>query len=223
MEEQKTLFTRKSLSVDLLELNEGQLSVIDPDTNEQIGLGRNPRWIRDTRFEALKKSIESDPEYMEVRELVVYTLSSLKDKNGKFIVIGGNMRLRACLELGWHSVPCKILSASTPMEKLRAYAIKDNEAFGQNDYDILSGNEWNAGELQEWGMELDYLNAGSVDFDSVDNLEEDKYEAPKTKMLECPHCHHVDMAIHFRAFEGNTDKAEQGESAEEEDMPNNEL
>lgn len=184
MEEQKTLFTRKSLSVDLLELNEGQLSVIDPDTNEQIGLGRNPRWIRDTRFEALKKSIESDPEYMEVRELVVYTLSSLKDKNGKFIVIGGNMRLRACLELGWHSVPCKILSASTPMEKLRAYAIKDNEAFGQNDYDILSGNEWNAGELQEWGMELDYLNAGTTEDAALDDLFEEAQSQNKEKGIQ---------------------------------------
>lgn len=143
---------KKNLKVDLLEYNEGQLSLIDEATNKQIGLPRNPRFIRDNRFEALKKSIEDAPEMLDLRELLVYTLSSIKGKDGKYIVVGGNMRLRACIELGYKEVPCKILDIDTPMEKLREYAIKDNEAFGQNDFDILA-NEWDSAELVDWGME----------------------------------------------------------------------
>ena len=63
------------------------------------------------------------------------------------------MRLRACKELGMETVPCKVLPADTPVAKLREYAIKDNNGFGEDDWDILA-NEWNAEELQEWGMEL---------------------------------------------------------------------
>lgn len=153
---------KKNLKVDLLEYNEGQLSLIDEATNKQIGLPRNPRFIRDSRFEALKKSIEDAPEMLDLRELLVYTLSSIKGKDGKYIVVGGNMRLRACVELGYKEVPCKILDVNTPMEKLREYAIKDNEAFGQNDFDILA-NEWDSAELVDWGMEADYLAGGDIE------------------------------------------------------------
>ena len=198
---------KKNLKVDLLEYNEGQLSLIDEATNKQIGLPRNPRFIRDSRFEALKKSIEDAPEMLDLRELLVYTLSSIKGKDGKYIVVGGNMRLRACVELGYKEVPCKILDVNTPMEKLREYAIKDNEAFGQNDFDILA-NEWDSDELLAWGMDNALLNAGDYDFDSVDEISEDNYSAPETKMLQCPHCHHVDMAIHFK-------KVGEGEAAED--------
>ncbi len=143
---------KKNLPLSLLELNEGQLSVIDPETNRQVGLPRNPRWIRDARFEALKKSIEDAPEMLDLREILVYSLSGIKGKDGKYIVVGGNMRLRALRELGYTEAPCKVLDPATPMEKLREYTIKDNEGFGQNDFDILA-NEWDGAELSGWGME----------------------------------------------------------------------
>lgn len=129
---------KKNIPLSLLELNEGQLSVIDPETNRQVGLPRNPRWIRDARFEALKKSIEDAPEMLDLREILVYSLSGIKGKDGRYIVIGGNMRLRALRELGYAEAPCKVLDPATPMEKLREYTIKDNEGFGQNDFDIHS-------------------------------------------------------------------------------------
>lgn len=62
------------------------------------------------------------------------------------------MRLRALRELGYAEAPCKVLDPATPMEKLREYTIKDNEGFGQNDFDILA-NEWDGEELSGWGME----------------------------------------------------------------------
>lgn len=161
--------TKKNLSVDLLELNEGQM----------YGLPKNPRWIRDSRFEALKKSIEDAPEMLDLREILVYPLSDLEGHEDHYIVIGGNMRLRACIEIGYHEVPCKVLDLETPVKKLREYVIKDNEAFGQNDYDILS-NEWSDEELTDWGMELDFYNPGGEDTDSeIDNEYEPGEKKPE--------------------------------------------
>ena len=161
--------TKKNLSVDLLELNEGQM----------YGLPKNPRWIRDSRFEALKKSIEDAPEMLDLREILVYPLSDLEGHEDKYIVIGGNMRLRACIEIGYREVPCKVLDIETPVKKLREYVIKDNEAFGQNDYDILS-NEWSDEELTDWGMELDFYQAGGEDTDSeIDNEYEPSEKKPE--------------------------------------------
>ena len=63
------------------------------------------------------------------------------------------MRLKACRELGFTELPCKVLPKDTPIEKLREYARKDNIAFGEDDWD-LTANEWDTEELEKWGMEL---------------------------------------------------------------------
>lgn len=172
---------KKNIPLSLLELNEGQLSVIDPETNRQVGLPRNPRWIRDARFEALKKSIEDAPEMLDLREILVYSLSGIKGKDGRYIVIGGNMRLRALRELGYAEAPCKVLDPATPMEKLREYTIKDNEGFGQNDFDILA-NEWDGEELSGWGMENVNIAISEIDSDDFfDSLEDDKPKGEVSK------------------------------------------
>ena len=156
-------FEVKNMSIDLLELNEGQM----------YGLPKNPRWIRDARFAALKKSIEDAPEMLQLREILVYPLSDVEGHEDHFIIIGGNMRFRACQELGYGELPCKILPLETPVKKLREYVIKDNEAFGQNDYDLLS-SEWNDEELRDFGMELDYLAPGGGDqWDDLPEVEGD--------------------------------------------------
>ena len=166
------------IDIALLEENEGQSSKINEDTNRQEGLGRNPRWIRDARYEALKQSIIDDPEYMLYHPLEIFTLSHIKGKDGKYIVVGGNQRLKACQELGLTEVPCIVFLPDTPFEKLRAYAIKSNEAYGQNDWDILANGEWNTDELEQWGMELDFLAPGGGDsWDELPEVEGDP-EAP---------------------------------------------
>ena len=127
----------QDIDIKRLELNKGQVE----------GLPKNPRFIRDERYKALVKSIEDAPEMLKLRELLVV------EHGSKFVVIGGNMRLRACKELGMETVPCKVLPADTPVAKLREYAIKDNNGFGEDDWDILA-NEWDAQELEDWGVEL---------------------------------------------------------------------
>ena len=172
----------RNISISKLEINEGQM----------YGLPRNPRWIRDARYEALKKSIQDAPEMLDLRELLVYPLSDLEGHEDKFIVIGGNMRLRACTELGFDEVPCKVLPLETPVKKLREYVIKDNESFGQNDYDILA-DEWDSEELQTYGMELDYIAppTGDVDdfFSEADSAREEAVKADNTIVIEVPADH----------------------------------
>lgn len=128
----------ETISINLLDFNKGQLK----------GLPKNPRFVRDYRFEATKRSIEESPEMLELRELIVYPYA-----DGRYIVVCGNLRLRACKELGHKEVPCKVLKTETTPEKLREYATKDNVNFGENDLDIMQ-NEWNISELQNWGVEF---------------------------------------------------------------------
>lgn len=118
-----------------IEANRGQID----------GLPKNPRSIKDERFKALKKSIEDAPEMLALRELLVFP------HNGKFVVIGGNMRLKACKDLGYKELPCKVIDENTPVEKLREYTIKDNIGFGDDDWDLLK-TEWDRLEVEDWGM-----------------------------------------------------------------------
>ena len=143
----------EKIKISKILLNEGQL--------QEKGLPRNPRFIRDERFEALKKSIQDDPEMLSLRELIVYPIGA-----DKYITIGGNMRLRACRDLGYKEMICKVLPPDTPMAKLRAYIIKDNEAFGQNDWDVLA-NEFEIEELKDFGFDTSFLASfgGDIDLD----------------------------------------------------------
>ena len=125
------------LETSLLDYNKGQLK----------GLPKNPRFFRDYRYEAMKKSIEESPEMLQLRELIVFPHLD------RYIVVCGNLRLRACKELGYTQVPCKILAADTAVKKLREYATKDNVNFGENDLDIMC-NEWDKTELSDWGVEF---------------------------------------------------------------------
>lgn len=145
----------KKIPLSKLHLNTGQIKDVP----------KNPRFIKDERFAALKKSIEDAPEMLSLRELVAY------DNNGELVVILGNMRYRAMKELGYKDAPVKVLPAETDAKKLRAYIQKDNIAFGQNDWDLL-GNEWDIEELQDFGLECEFLNDNTETTD-IDDLFED--------------------------------------------------
>lgn len=144
----------KTIKLSDLHLNTGQIKDVP----------KNPRFIKDERYEALKKSIEDDPEMLQLRELVAY------DNNGELVVILGNMRYRAMKELGYKDAPVKVLPPKTDAKKLRAYIQKDNIAFGQNDWDLL-GNEWDIEELQDFGLECEFLEDNE---DMIGNEDEGK-------------------------------------------------
>lgn len=92
-------------------------------------------------------------------------------------ILGGNMRFRALLELGYKEIPdawVKRASDLTDDEKQR-FIIEDNVGFGDWDWDKLA-NEWEQEKLDEWGLDLMKWDAGheanSMTDDDVDLSEE---------------------------------------------------
>ena len=123
------------------------LGLIEPNKGQIEGLPKNPRLIRDEKFKKLKKSIKDNPEMLYLRELLVYP------HEGKYITIGGNMRLMAMRDLKYAEAPCKVIPEDTSVEQLKAYTIKDNAGFGEWDWDLLA-NEWEADILDGWGVDI---------------------------------------------------------------------
>lgn len=128
---------REAIKINKIQTNNGQID----------GLPKNPRFIRDERFEKLKKSIADFPEMLDLREIVVFPQA------GKFVCIGGNMRLRACRDLGYKEIPVKVLPEDFAVEKLAEFVIKDNVSFGSDDFDLLA-NEWTDFDLEDWGLNI---------------------------------------------------------------------
>jgi len=124
-----------------------KLSDIETNNGQIPDVPKNPRFIKDERYKKLVKSIADFPEMLEYRELIVYP------QNGKFVVMGGNMRYRALKELKYKEAFCKVMPENTPPEKIREFAIKDNISFGADDFDILA-NEWDFVEIESWGFEM---------------------------------------------------------------------
>jgi hypothetical protein len=137
----------KNIGRSIMKLTKLKISELKNNTGQIEGLPKNPRFIKDEKFKKLVNSLREDPEMMELREIIAY------DNNVELIVICGNMRLRALKELGEKEAHVKILPAETPVEKLKAYTIKDNVGFGEHDWDLLA-NEWDAELLNEWGVDV---------------------------------------------------------------------
>lgn len=103
----------------------------------------NPRLVKDDKFKKLVKSITEFPDMLDKRPIIV---------NADMIVLGGNMRLKACNEAGLKEVPI-IVAEDWTEEQQRAFIIKDNLGYGEWDWDIIA-NEWDIDEITEWGLDL---------------------------------------------------------------------
>lgn len=114
----------------------------------------NPRVIKDNKFQKLVKSITELPQMLELRPIVV---------NKDMIVLGGNMRLKACEAAGLKEVPVIFAENLTP-EQEREFIIKDNSSFGEWDWDLLA-NEWDVDQLQDWGMDIGGFDLSPDEFD----------------------------------------------------------
>ena len=102
----------------------------------------NPRLIKDDKFKKLVQSIKDFPEMLNIRPIVV---------NQDMIILGGNMRYKACKEAGLKEVPVIITNLSE--DKQREFLIKDNTSGGEWDWEVLA-NEWDNEELESWGLDL---------------------------------------------------------------------
>jgi hypothetical protein len=103
----------------------------------------NPRIIKDDKFKKLVKSIQEFPQMLELRPIVV---------DGNMVVLGGNMRLKACIAAGLKEVPIIIADKLTDAQK-DEFIIKDNVGFGEWDWDLLA-NEWEVKDLFNWGVDI---------------------------------------------------------------------
>ena len=127
----------------------------------------NPRIIRDEAFQKLVRSIREFPEMLELRPLVV---------NGDGVVLGGNMRLRACEAAGLVDVPV-VRASSLTEEQQREFIIKDNVGYGEWEWEALA-NLWDVEKLAEWGLDVP---------DPIDTMEEgEELELEQSVQLEPP-------------------------------------
>jgi DNA modification methylase len=123
---------------------------------------KNPRLIKDDKFKKLVKSIQEFPQMLELRPIVV-------DENN--IILGGNMRYKACVEAGLKEVYILKAEDLTELQK-DEFIVKDNVGFGEWDWDSLA-NEWDTEKLQDWGLDLP-LDVSVQELEA----EEDNYEIP---------------------------------------------
>ena len=116
----------------------------------------NPRLIKDEKFSKLVKSIKEFPKMLEIRPIVV---------NDEMVVLGGNMRLKACKEAGLKEIPI-IKASDLTEEQQREFIIKDNVGFGEWDWELIA-NEWDAEELADWGLDV-WQPENEVDYSILD-------------------------------------------------------
>lgn len=113
-----------------------KISDIKPNPN-------NPRLLKDEKFAKLVQSIKDFPKMLELRPIVV---------NDDMIVLGGNMRLKACKEAGLKEVPI-IKASDLSEEQQREFIIKDNLGYGEWDWEMIA-NEWDAEVIEYWGLDI---------------------------------------------------------------------
>jgi len=123
----------------------------------------NPRLIKDDKFKKLVQSIKDFPEMLNIRPIVV---------NKDMIILGGNMRYRACKEAAIKEIPVIVTDLSE--DKQREFLIKDNTSGGEWDWNMIA-NEWDTDELEAWGLDIPVF-----DIEDLGTAEEDNYEVPDT-------------------------------------------
>jgi ParB-like chromosome segregation protein Spo0J len=123
---------------------------------------RNPRYIKDDKYQKLVNSLRTFPEMLEVRKIVC---------NSDLVVLGGNMRLLAAKDAGITDLTVNIVD--WPEEKQNEFIIKDNLAFGEWDWDILA-NQWEVSDLNDWGLDIPNFVVEDVDYSVLDDENVDK-------------------------------------------------
>lgn len=147
-----------------------------PNTGQVEGLPINPRKISNANLLALEKSIKNFPEFLELRPLIVIPHGDV------FVAVAGNHRLRAAVNVGLEELPCLVLGADTPPERLREISLKDNKDYAEDVPDLLEF--WDKEELRDWDLlpELPIKDFGDEDFD------EPKKKATSKDFKVCPKC-----------------------------------
>ena len=129
----------------------------------------NPRKISKVEFEKLVQSIKEDPKLLNAKPLII-------DENN--VLLGGNQRYKACLQLGIEDVPVVVMAGLTEREKKKLLII-DNTHNGTWDMDLLANQDWDLQELSDWGVDVDFLIPTIDEPENIDNTKSEK---------KCPNC-----------------------------------
>lgn len=107
----------------------------------------NPRVIKDDKFEKLCQSIKEFPKMMALRPIIV-------DEN--WMPIGGNMRRKALIELGYTEIPNDWVKKASDLteEERKRFVVVDNIQFGEFDWDVLQGDNWDMKTLNDWALDI---------------------------------------------------------------------
>ena len=148
----------------------------------------NPRVIKNSDFRELQESIKGQKAMMKMRGILV-------DEN--MMVIGGNQRLAACIDLGWKKIPYEIFTRKDAEEvneerakhglehksyedQVKEITIKDNTHAG----------EWDVTKLVKWGVKKEDLKKWKVPINlqqKMDQAEEgDEIELEQSVQIEPP-------------------------------------
>lgn len=154
-----------------------KLSKLAANTGQIPGLASNPRTWTDQEVRRLAKSMKQTPELAEARGCIVVP------HDGRYVVLGGNLRLAAATELGWRDIMCAILPEDTPVRKLREVVLKDNSSFGEWDLEALRA-DWSDAPLPEWGVDVTWDASGPTPDASVHETEQETIERMQREFQE---------------------------------------
>jgi hypothetical protein len=156
----------------------------------------NPRLIKDDKFKKLVQSIKDFPEMLDIRPIVV---------NADMIILGGNMRYKACVEAGLKEIPVIVADKLTE-EQQREFLIKDNTSGGEWDWEMLA-NEWDAEQLEDWGLTTPSIYNGE-DINLDDFFEDDNSTGEQKNKITLEYTKE-EYALVIEAFGHHTGTKEQ--------------
>jgi len=122
-------------------MNNSEIQVIEVDKLKPNKA--NPRKINKEKFKKLVTSIKKFPKMLDIRPIVV-------DEN--MTILGGNMRYKACLDIGIKEVPVIVVNGLSS-DEADQFIIKDNVGYGEWAWETLA-DEWDVVKLKDWGLDL---------------------------------------------------------------------
>ena len=153
------------------------LTELDFNTGQIPGLPPNPREWTDLELKRLAKSMKGTPELVEARGCIVVPYE------GRYVVLGGNLRLAAAKFLKWPDIMCAVLPEGTKVAKLKEIVLKDNSSFGSWDLSLLR-KDWAEFDFGDWGINVTWDTAGPTPDASVNETPQEEIERMRQEFEE---------------------------------------
>ena len=161
----------------MMDFRKIELTELDFNTGQIPGLPPNPREWTDLELKRLAKSMKNTPELVEARGCIVVPYE------GRYVVLGGNLRLAAAKFLKWRDIMCAVLPEDTKVAKLKEIVLKDNSSFGSWDLSLLR-KDWSEFDFGDWGINVTWDTAGPAPDASVSETPQEEIERMQREFEE---------------------------------------